>query len=71
TLKALRALAGPNQATPVVAVTADVTSGGPERYLALGFNGHTTKPLQPPRLFAVVDEALAAKPAPPAKAKRA
>jgi signal transduction histidine kinase/CheY-like chemotaxis protein len=69
-LKALRALPGPNQATPVVAVTADVTSGGPERYLSLGFGAHTTKPLQPPRLFAVVDEALAAKP-PQAKAKRA
>jgi CheY-like chemotaxis protein len=48
----------------VIAITADVTSGGPERYLALGFSAHTTKPLQPPRLFQVVEEALAAPPAP-------
>jgi CheY-like chemotaxis protein len=59
-LKALRALPGPNQTTPVVAITADVTSGGPERYLALGFSAHTTKPVQPPRLFQAVEEALAA-----------
>jgi CheY-like chemotaxis protein len=66
TLKALRALPGPNRTTPVIAVTADVTSGGPERYLALGFNAHTTKPLEPSRLFAALDQATAA-PAPRAR----
>jgi len=62
-LQALRAGTGPNRAAPVVALTADVTSGGEDRYRALGFSAYTTKPLQPPRLFAAVEKALAAPPA--------
>jgi CheY-like chemotaxis protein len=58
-LKALRAHPGLNQTTPVVALTADVTSGGPDRYIALGFNDCTTKPLQSRRLFEVIARSLA------------
>jgi signal transduction histidine kinase/CheY-like chemotaxis protein len=58
-LKTLRAHPGLNQTTPVVALTADVTSGGPDRYIALGFNDCTTKPLQSRRLYEVIARSLA------------
>jgi two-component system, sensor histidine kinase len=45
-LARLRRTAGPNRATPVVAVTADVTSGGPDYYRRLGFDGHCPKPVK-------------------------
>ncbi|MEO8115021.1 MAG: ATP-binding protein, partial [Phenylobacterium sp.] len=57
-LKELRARAGLNQATPVIALTADVTSGGVGRYLRLGFSEYTTKPLQPRELFSVIARAM-------------
>jgi signal transduction histidine kinase/CheY-like chemotaxis protein len=45
-LAQLRRTAGPNRATPVVAVTADVTSGGADYYRRLGFDGHCAKPVK-------------------------
>ena len=45
-LQRLRAADGPNRAAPVVALTADVTSGGRQRYLDLGFTEHSPKPIQ-------------------------
>ena len=45
-LQRLRADEGPNQDAPVVALTADVTSGGRRRYLELGFTEHSPKPIQ-------------------------
>ncbi|MDB5423945.1 MAG: sensor histidine kinase/response regulator [Phenylobacterium sp.] len=65
-LEALRAASGPNQAVPVVALTADVTSGGRERYLALGFDDYAAKPLQIADLMAAVARAVTAAPAPEA-----
>jgi CheY-like chemotaxis protein len=41
----LRALPGPERDTPVIALTADVTSRRPEDYAALGFNGYVSKPI--------------------------
>ena len=57
-LQRLRADPGPNQDVPVVALTADVTSGGPSRYLTLGFTDHATKPIQPPELLSAMGRAL-------------
>ena len=45
-LQQLRAADGPNRDAPVVALTADVTSGGRQRYLELGFTEHSPKPIQ-------------------------
>ncbi|MDZ4373013.1 MAG: ATP-binding protein [Phenylobacterium sp.] len=45
-LTRIRATAGPNQAVPVIALTADVTSGGRQRYLDEGFTEHAAKPIQ-------------------------
>jgi signal transduction histidine kinase/CheY-like chemotaxis protein len=45
-LRSLRATAGPNRQTTVVALTADVTSGGLQHYLDLGFDDHVSKPIQ-------------------------
>ncbi|MCR5873317.1 ATP-binding protein [Phenylobacterium sp. J426] len=62
-LQRLRAAAGPNRAAPVIALTADVTSGGRERYLALGFDEHTSKPIQIGELMASIARALEPRPA--------
>lgn len=59
-LRRLRSTAGPNQFSPVVAVTADVVSGGRDKYLDLGFTDHTAKPIQIPALAAVIARAVAA-----------
>jgi signal transduction histidine kinase/ActR/RegA family two-component response regulator len=50
-LKALRVGPGPNRATPVIALTADVVSRGDADYRALGFAELVTKPLQAQALF--------------------
>ena len=59
-LQQLRAEAGPNRNAPVVALTADVTSGGRERYLELGFTEHSSKPIQIQDLMEAVARAMAA-----------
>ncbi len=41
----LRALPGPEHDTPVIALTADVSSRRPEDYQALGFDGYVSKPI--------------------------
>jgi CheY-like chemotaxis protein len=41
----LRAAPGPERATPVIALTADVFSRRPEEYRALGFNDFVSKPI--------------------------
>ncbi|MEW5688004.1 MAG: ATP-binding protein [Pseudomonadota bacterium] len=61
-LQRLRAAPGPNQAAPVIALTADVTSGGRERYLAQGFTDHSSKPIELPALLEAIDRALSAAP---------
>ncbi|MEO8115821.1 MAG: ATP-binding protein [Phenylobacterium sp.] len=67
-LQRLRAAAGPNQTVPVVALTADVTSGGRQHYLELGFTGHSSKPIQIQDLMETIVRAVSAAPAHPAKA---
>jgi signal transduction histidine kinase/CheY-like chemotaxis protein len=61
-LARLRADEGPNRYAPVVALTADVTSGGRKRYLKLGFTEHAPKPIQIPDLVAAMARAVAADP---------
>ena len=58
-LQRLRAAPGPNQFVPVVALTADVTSGGRQRYLDLGFREHAAKPIQLPELLGAIGRAMA------------
>jgi CheY-like chemotaxis protein len=61
-LQQLRAGDGPNRDAPVVALTADVTSGGRKRYLELGFTEHGSKPIQIQELMASIERAMAAGP---------
>jgi signal transduction histidine kinase/CheY-like chemotaxis protein len=62
-LSRLRAEDGPNRDAPVVALTADVTSGGRQRYLELGFTEHSPKPIQIEALVESIARAMAAAPA--------
>jgi signal transduction histidine kinase/ActR/RegA family two-component response regulator len=61
-LQKLRAAEGPNRTAPVVALTADVTSGGRRRYLDLGFTEHSPKPIQIHELMESIARAMAAGP---------
>jgi signal transduction histidine kinase/CheY-like chemotaxis protein len=61
-LNNLRAIDGPNRAAPVVALTADVTSGGRKRYLELGFTEHSPKPIQIEALMESITRAMSATP---------
>ena len=54
----LRQLAGLNQATPVIALTADALSGGRDRYLALGFCDYVTKPIEAAVLLTAIAGAV-------------
>ncbi len=56
-LHRVRAAPGPNQRTPMIALTADVTSGGRQRYLDLGFDEHAAKPIQLEELLAAIARA--------------
>jgi CheY-like chemotaxis protein len=62
-LQTLRAADGPNREVPVIALTADVTSGGRRRYLDLGFTEHSAKPIQIQDLMDSITQAMAAPPA--------
>ncbi|WP_372783781.1 ATP-binding protein [Phenylobacterium sp.] len=61
-LERLRAGDSPNRDAPVVALTADVTSGGRKRYLELGFTEHSSKPIQIHELMEAIERAMAAGP---------
>lgn len=61
-LQRLRAEPGPNRDVPVLALTADVTSGGRQHYLDLGFTEHAAKPIQLEALLGAVARALDADP---------
>ncbi len=61
-LRHLRAGEGPNRDAPVIALTADVTSGGRKRYLELGFTEHSPKPIQIQELMESIERAMAAGP---------
>ena len=58
-LQALRARAGPNRETPLIAVTADAMTLGADRYLDLGFAGLVTKPVQVQSLVSAMMAAVA------------
>jgi CheY-like chemotaxis protein len=58
-LERLRGGEGPNRDIPVVALTADVTSGGRQRYLDLGFDEHASKPIQLQELLNAIGRATA------------
>ena len=57
-LRRLRQTPGENRAVPVIALTADVTSGGREHYQALGFTEHEAKPIQVRGLMEAMARAL-------------
>jgi len=61
-LQALRTAPGPNQIVPVVALTADVTSGGRQSYLDQGFTEHAAKPIQLQDLLGAIMRAMSAGP---------
>ncbi|MGH6963868.1 MAG: ATP-binding protein, partial [Phenylobacterium sp.] len=61
-LQKLREAPGPNQQVPVVALTADVTSGGREHFQSLGFTDHESKPIQVQSLVEAMTRALAPPP---------
>jgi len=62
----LRALPGPARKTPVIALTADVTTRRPEEYEALGFNGYVSKPILVSRLLDAIKTAAEPRRAPKA-----
>jgi signal transduction histidine kinase/ActR/RegA family two-component response regulator len=69
-LDRLRREDGLNQATPVIALTADVTSADRASYLEMGFNEHGSKPLQIEALKTAIARAVAG-PVQPAEARAA
>ncbi|RYF95210.1 MAG: response regulator [Caulobacteraceae bacterium] len=54
----LRAMKGPNQTVPVVAITASATARDWEACLAAGMTGHVAKPIEPAQLYAALEVAL-------------
>lgn len=59
--RTLRAGAGPNRETPVIAVTASATPKDWEACLAAGMNAHVAKPIDPIELYTALTEMLAGK----------
>lgn len=53
--RAIRALAAPLNAVPILAVTADAMPEDAERCLAAGMNGHLAKPITHKTLYAAID----------------
>jgi len=60
-LQRVRAAPGPNRHVPMIALTADVTSGGRQHYLDEGFTEHSSKPIQLQDLLSSIDRAVSAK----------
>jgi CheY-like chemotaxis protein len=58
TVARLRALEGPNQETPVIALTADAFTRTLPEYLSLGFADFVTKPILVSRLMSAVNKAV-------------
>lgn len=69
-IEQLRASTGPERATPVIALTADVYSRRPAEYLALGFNDFVSKPILVSGLMASIKRCTAHL-APPELARKA
>lgn len=60
--RALRAVAGPNQATPVIAVTGATTDADIKNCLAAGMNGSVAKPIDASELYSEIARLTAAHP---------
>ncbi len=58
-LRRIRASQGPNDATPILAFTADADSAAKLRLTGLGFEGVVGKPVEPGTLIAAVGRAIA------------
>lgn len=58
TVARLRAMDGPNQEAPVIALTADAVSRSLPEYLSLGFADFVTKPILVSRLMGAVNRAV-------------
>ena len=52
--EAIRGLAGPERAVPIIALTANALVGQRETCLSAGMNGFLTKPIQPDALYAAI-----------------
>lgn len=63
-VRRLRAEPGPNQATPVIALTASVAPKEVAACMAAGMSGFVMKPVEAKELFAAIEQALAETPAP-------
>ncbi|KCZ53504.1 ATP-binding protein [Hyphomonas chukchiensis] len=59
-LDRLRAGDGPNAGVPVIALTADSMRGDREKYIARGFNGYVSKPIDQRSILTVMESCLAA-----------
>jgi PAS domain S-box-containing protein len=59
-LDRLRAGDGPNANVPVIALTADSMRGDREKYIARGFNGYVSKPIDQRSILTVMEYCLAA-----------
>ena len=55
----IRQSQGPNQHTPIIALTANALEDERHRSFAAGMNEHVTKPIDPARLFGAMGKALA------------
>lgn len=60
TIRRIRSSSEAWSQVPVIALTADAMTGDRERYLAMGMNGYTTKPVNQHELFAEITRVLAA-----------
>lgn len=60
--RAIRALSGPERATPIIALTANADPDDARRYLAAGMATVVEKPIKAQRLLTALSEALALEP---------
>ena len=58
-VRRLRDSVGPERNVPVIALTADVMSRTPSQYLALGFDGFVSKPIQVTELYQTMMRVMA------------
>jgi len=57
--KRLRTSGSPNRLTPVIALTADSMHGDREKFLAKGFDGYVSKPIEERTLVTAITQILA------------
>ncbi len=57
----IRAMNGPKNSIPIVAVTAHAMKGERERFLAAGMNGYVAKPIRAEELFKILEQVLSSR----------